>query len=117
MLHVKHELTWNLSVPMRETGDSLPSLSANNGELSDALFPHFNVNSVMKAIWLTIVASCVVNDFTDSTVGLVHVNPKDNEMMAANAQINNNFDMIFKFIELRSLNRGSLFNELQWNFN
>lgn len=54
-----------------------------------------------------------MNDFTDSTVGLVHVNPKDNEMMAANAQINNNFDMIFKFIELRSLNRGSLFNELQ----
>lgn len=79
---------------MRATGESLPSTSANNGVVSEALLLHFNVNSVMNAIWLTIVASCVVNEFTDSTVGLVHDNPNENEIIAENAQTNNNFDMI-----------------------
>lgn len=100
---------------MRETGESLPSTSANNGELSDALLSHFNVNSVMKAIWLTIVASCVVNDVTDSTVGPVHERPNENEIIAENAQTNNNFDMIFVLIEWNAQKWGSL-SELIHNF-
>lgn len=83
---------------MRATGDSLPSISAKSGVLSEALLLHFNVNSVINAIWLTMVASSVVNDLADSTVGLVHESPNDNEIIAENAQTNSNFDIIFKCI-------------------
>lgn len=90
---------------MRETGWSLPPMAANNGDVSDALLLHFNVNSVMNAIWLTIVASCVVNDFTDSIDGLVHDKPIDNETIAENAQTNSNFDMISKLIEFVAIQK------------
>lgn len=49
----------------------------------------------MNAIWLTIVASSVVNVCTDSTDGFVHESPNDNETIAENAQTNSSFDMIF----------------------
>lgn len=81
-------------MPTRATGESLPSTSANNGVVSDALLLHFNWNFEMNAIWLTIVASSVVKVFTDSTVGLEHESPNDSEIIAENAQTNSNFDMI-----------------------
>lgn len=88
-------LTWNSSVPTRATGESFPSTSANSGVVSDALLLHFNWNLEINAIWLTIVASSVVNVCTDSTDGLVHESPHDSETIAESAQINNSFDMIF----------------------
>lgn len=69
--------------------------------------PHFNVNSVMNAIWLTIVASCVVNEFTTSTVGLVHDAPNANEIIAENAHKNNDFDMMI--LQIYDLLRCTLF--------
>lgn len=80
-------------MPIRATGANLPSNSAKIGAVSDALLLHFNVILAMNAIWLTIVASCVVND-VDSTVGLVQETANDNEIIAENAERNNNFDMM-----------------------
>lgn len=77
---------------MRTTGETRPSYSANNSDV--ALLLHFKLNSVMKAIWLTMVASRVVNDETDSTVGLLHDDANETEIIAANAHTNNVFDMI-----------------------
>lgn len=91
------KLTWNSSVPTRATGESFPSTSANNGVVSDALLPHFNTNFEMNAISVIMVASCVVNVCTDSTDGLVHDRPKDSEIIAENAQINSNFDIVLVF--------------------
>lgn len=89
-------LTWKRSVPMRDTGDNFPSNSANNGTVSEALFEHFKLNSTMNPIWLTMVASCVVND-VDSIVGFVQVRANDAENKATNALINNNFDIFLSF--------------------
>lgn len=68
-----------------------PSNSAN--KFDACRLEHFNVNSLMKAIWLTMVASCVVNDETDEISGLLH-NPHDSDTTAANAHTNNAFDII-----------------------
>lgn len=43
------------------------------------------------------VASCVVND-VDSTDGSVHVNANDAVNTAANAQMNNNFDIFVRVL-------------------
>lgn len=90
-------LTWNLSEPMRATGESLPSTSAKNAVVSDALFEHVNVNSEINPIWLTIVASCVVNH-VDSTAGSVQVKANDAEITAESAKTNNNFDIFIKVL-------------------
>lgn len=61
------------------------------------------------------VASCVVND-VDSTDGSVHVNANDAVNTAANAQMNNSFDILvkvlFSFLSFAREKLNSLFRNI-----
>lgn len=80
-------------MPVRTTGVTLPSYTANNCDVG-ALPSQFKPNDLMKAIWLTMVASCVVYVEPDSMTGLLHDDPNANEIIVANVHTNNSLYMI-----------------------
>lgn len=85
--------TWYLLEPMRATGVSRPSMSANRGKPVALESSQSSVNSPISPIWLTIVASPVVKYFR-SIFGLSQEVAKQHATRAAQTVTNNVRDML-----------------------